>query len=60
VLKEEAVLVDLHVEEVEELLGQDNIVGQGAQGFGLVIIQIPLPPLLVDLLYYRQRDAVHS
>ena len=54
--EEEAVLVDLRIEEVEQLLGRDHVVREGTGGFGLIVIQIPLPPPLMDLLHY-QRDV---
>jgi hypothetical protein len=59
VLEEEAVLVDLCVEEVEELLGRDDVVGEGACAGGgggvvVVVVEVPLALLLVDLLYHGQ------
>jgi hypothetical protein len=58
VLEEEAVLVDLHVKKVEEPLSRDNIVQEGTVDFCLIVVQIPLLPLLVDLLYHSQGDTV--
>jgi len=63
-LEQKAVLVDLSTEKAEQLLRGDDVVGErrvdvvDAVVVDAVVVEIPLAPLLADLVHHGERNSI--